>query len=124
MSQIEVHCVDCIELFGEDFLHVHQWLDQYAKDFPPVVWNDYHRSFLHNSYGVEIVKARWGYDAGMAAMIHLSRDFNDVALVNKLPEITDRALLWFNNLENMEAHVHPSTIRAWKGVSLVSLLSE
>lgn len=123
MASIETHCDDCIELLGDNFVHVHKWLDQYAKDFPVQIWNDYHRSFLHNSYGVEIIRAKWGIESEIAAL-HLARDFNDVAPVGKLSEIVNISLVWFNNLNNMETHVHPSTVKAWKGKSLVSLLFE
>lgn len=124
MPPIEKHCRDCLELLGEDFLHVHEWLDQCARHFPPVVWNDYHRSFLHNGYGIAIVEAKWGNRAKQAALIHIARDYDDVRDSNKIVEIVNKALMWFNNIENMEPHVHPSTIRAWKGKSLVSLLVE
>lgn len=124
MSDIEVHRKDCLWLFGQDYVHVHRWLDQYAKDFIVSVWNDYHRSFLHNSYGLEIIEAKWGDMAYEAGLIHLARDFDDVAPTGRLPKISLKALMWFNNLENMEAHVHPSTVKAWNGKSLVSLLYE
>ena len=56
---MKIHCHDCCELLGGEFAEVHRFLDQYAKDLPPPVFFDYHRSLLHNSYGLAVIRARW-----------------------------------------------------------------
>lgn len=107
MPGLEIHGKDCIELLGKPFDHVHRFLDVYAADFPPPVFYDYHRSLLHNSYGLAIVKARWGKEAYEAARFHLARDYDDSCSIGKLPSRVDVAVVWFNNLENMELHFMP-----------------
>jgi hypothetical protein len=110
MPDHKVHGEDCIALLGEPFYHVHIYLDSYAKDFPPPVFYDYHRSLLHNSYGLTLVRQEWGEAAYKAGLIHLSRDYDDTCPVEKLLERSARALVWFNNLEHMELHLMPRYI--------------
>lgn len=113
MSSIEVHCKDCLKLLGEEFAEVHRWLDQYASDFPPPVFYDYHRTLLHNSYGLSVIRAKWGSKAEEATKIHLARDYDDSAPVKRLPELVDKALLWFNDPENMELMFKPYYMTTW-----------
>lgn len=121
MSVIKKHCDDCLKLLGKNFQYTHEWLDQYVRIFDAGTFQDYHRSFLHNSYGLEIAKAKWGDEAEKAAKIHLARDFDDQALIEKLPGLANRAIIWFNNLTNMEVYMHPSVIKRWNSESLVSI---
>lgn len=123
MPGMKVHCTDCRKLLGEEFPEVHRWLDQYVKDFPPPVFFDYHRSLVHNSYGLTIVRAEWGQKAYEAARLHLARDFDDNATIERLPKLVDRAVMWFNDVENMELTLIPSYMTAWKE-SLMAMLEE
>ena len=43
------HMDKSLELFGEDAVEIHSWLDQYAQSHG---WS--HRMFLHNKEGIEI----------------------------------------------------------------------
>lgn len=122
MSDIKQHCRDCIELLGKEFYEIHRWLDQYVKLFPIGSYQDYHRSFLHNSYGIEIIKVKWGGEAERAAKIHLARDFDDQAPIGRLPKLTNKAIMWFNNLTNMEVSMCPDVVVGWGGRSLVDLV--
>lgn len=123
MSRIEVHRRDCQELLGEEFPEIHRWLDQYAKDFPPPVFYDYHRTLLHNSYGLAIIRAQWGEKAYEAGKLHLARDYDDSTPVERLPQLVDRALVWFNDPENMELIFKPHYMAAWEEC-LVGLATE
>lgn len=114
MSYVEVHCKDCLALLGEEFREVHRWLDSYAKDFPPPVFYDYHRTLLHNSYGLEIIRTRWGEKAYEAGKLHLARDYDDCAPIERLPQLVDKAVVWFNNPENMELMFKPYYMSSWE----------
>ena len=125
MAKIKDHAEDCRRLLGKPFLEVHKFLDQYAKIFPPVnSYLDYHRTFLHNSYGIKIIRAKWGYKASMAGLVHLYRDYFEgpikhmslKSILKKVP----RAMLFFNSLTN-EYLPEPYLIKKWKKESLCSL---
>lgn len=126
MAMIESHCKCCNKYLGKPYREVHKWLDEFAGVFPIGFFNDYHRSFRHNSYGIQIIRARWGLEAEKACKLHLVQDVYginykwsiDVAL-GKYP----KAVIFLNNLNNMEPIVHQSTMEAWikEGFSLVSL---
>lgn len=121
MANIKQHCKDCVELLGKEFYETHKWLDQYVQVFGIGIFQDYHRSFLHNSYGVEVIKTRWGERAEEAAKIHLARDFDDRALIKRLPKLVNEAIIWFNDLTNMEIHMHPDVVKGWNNESLISI---
>lgn len=123
MPGMKIHCSDCLELMGEEFPEVHRWLDQYAKDLPTPIFFDYHRSLLHNSYGLAIIRARWGEKAYEAGRIHLARDYDDCCLINRLRDRVAAAVMWFNNIENMEMMLIPSYMAAWEE-SLMAMLED
>jgi len=75
MSYIEEHCKDCVEELGEPFYEVHAFLDQYSEMFPITHFAAYHRTFLHNTYGLRLVKAMWGEKAWKAAVLHVVTDY-------------------------------------------------
>jgi hypothetical protein len=124
MPGIEVHCKDCLEMLGKDYYDVHRWLDSMARHFPPPRFLDYHRTFFHNSYGLEIVKCRWGFEAMIAAQIHLIRDYDDNVVLNRslesLNELAAKAILWFNDMEHMEIMIMPWEISFHGEKSLVA----
>jgi hypothetical protein len=71
MARIEEHMNDCKKLLGHPWEQVHKFLDQYAEVFPVVIFAEYHRGFLHNRYGIEVVRAMWGLEAEKAAISRL-----------------------------------------------------
>ena len=85
-------------------MEVHEFLDQYSNIFPPDIFVDYHRTFLHNSYGVEIVRSKWGKLAEIAAFIHLYRDYYEGPLtrfsLDTILKRTPQALIYFNRLDH------------------------
>jgi hypothetical protein len=123
MPGSDVHCKDCKELLGETFGEVHAFLDQYTKELPPPLFYDYHRSLLHNSYGLAVIRARWGERAYEAGRIHLSRDYDDTCPVDKLLDRAPVAIMWFNDLDNMECHIKPYYMASWEE-SLVSMMED
>lgn len=123
MARIEEHMNDCKKLLGNPHEQVHKFLDQYAEAFPVVIFTEYHRGFLHNRYGIEIVRAMWGLEAEKAAIAHIARDYAELPMINwkRIDMHIGRALLYFNYLKNLEPHIQPHIIAAWKGESLVSI---
>ena len=77
MAHIDQHCRDCLRLLRKSYNDVHMWIDHMAGDFPIQLFQDYHRSFRHNSYGLSVVRSKFGPKAELAAKIHLVRDCED-----------------------------------------------
>ena len=69
MASLAEHCADCRVELGEDFRHVHEWLDALFKTLGPK-----HRGARHHAGGVEQVRKMWGDRAAQAAEIHIRRD--------------------------------------------------
>ena len=65
----EEHSEVCEKKFGQPFLEVHQFLDQYAKYL-----GARHRKILHNDLGLELVGIMFGPLALKAAYQHLVDD--------------------------------------------------
>ncbi len=128
MARIEDHCKDCKALLGKPFKTVHLFLDQYAKVFDVGTFVEYHRSFLHNKRGILLAQQCCGREAGLAAKIHIVRDYYEQSLVDKDLEWIERkigkALMYFNNRDNMEPELHPSVVHAWGGKSLCCIAFE
>jgi len=55
MSDLNTHNRHCLQELGEEFRHVHEWLDEGFKYLGPE-----HREIRHNRRGVEEVRRRWG----------------------------------------------------------------
>ena len=129
MATIKEHAKDCKYFLGKPYWEVHKFLDQYAALFPVEHFVEYHRTFLHNSYGVGIIEAKWGVEAKIAALIHLYRDYYEGPIKNiagKLEEILKRveaAMLWFNKMMH-GYEPQPHVVRAWKGKSLVYIATK
>ncbi len=70
MASLKEHCEDCSRELGEDFKHVHEWLDALFKVLGPK-----HRSARHHTGGVEEVRKMWGDRAARAAEIHICKDY-------------------------------------------------
>jgi hypothetical protein len=76
MASLQTHCEDCSIYLGLPYEKVHKWLDAYASSFPPPLFGEYHRSFRHNSRGVQLCQEYFGGESGRAAIIHIVRDLN------------------------------------------------
>jgi hypothetical protein len=74
MSKIKTHIEDCINILGEGFEKVHEWLDAYAKKYNPFLFLERHRQYRHHAEGVEEIGRKWGHYAKQAAKIHIIRD--------------------------------------------------
>jgi len=123
MARTEEHMKDCKRLLGESHERVHQFLDQYAEIFLVHKFGNYHRSFLHNRYGLEVVRAKWGHKAGEAARIHITRDYAEMPIKDWkiVDQYFNRAMKYFNNLYNFDPHIHPHIIRGWNSEGFVSI---
>jgi hypothetical protein len=73
MSNLRIHCEDCLKELGEEFRFVHEWLDELFKYSGPD-----HRDYRHNHQGIEEIRRRWGDRAARAAEIHITRDEEDL----------------------------------------------
>lgn len=130
MAIIEEHERDCKALLNRAWSAVHLLLDQYAHVFPPPLFHEYHRTFLHNAYGVFIVGKELGDQAIIAAKIHIVRDWYEIPLADKpldqILALYPRALLYFNNMDYFEPHVHPGIASAWakEGKGLAAMAFE
>lgn len=129
MPRHEIHAEDCQLMLDNPCEEVHAWLDGLAGLFPPPYWGLYHRSFRHNSYGLAYCQARWGSLGEMAFRIHLVRDRDDAVKIRNYPlkgivTMSNKALLFFNNLENFEVYLWPSVLNAWKGHGLVHIAQD
>lgn len=120
MAHIDVHCKDCKRLIGNHFNDVHMWIDHMAGDFPIQLFQDYHRSFRHNSYGLSVVRSKFGPKAELAAKIHLVRDCEDWLCpkfeqysIEGILELLPKALLYLNDLQNMEPMIHNYLVQTW-----------
>jgi hypothetical protein len=74
MATIAEHKKDCKERLGEAFEEVHLWLDEFAKKYPPHIFDDQHRKYRHHKAGIEEVRKMWGDKAAKAAELHIVRD--------------------------------------------------
>ena len=103
MAHIKQHIKDCEELLGDGFKGVHEFLDMYTLEFPIQIFRDYHRTFLHNTYGLEIIYIKWGVTTKDAGIAHLCRDYcgeGDISWLFEAPNRINRILTEFNNPEN------------------------
>jgi len=125
MAMFDDHCNDCKKLLGEPHGKVHEFLDQYAGVFDIGTFVEYHRSFLHNQYGIKVVAAMYGQQAKQAAIIHIVRDYMGMPLTDRdLEWVNDKlgkALIYFNTSDNLEPRLNPVVMKNWKGEGLCSL---
>lgn len=127
MAITEEHERDCKALLGEKWRNAHVLLDQYASVFPPNLFGEYHRTFLHNKYGLCIIKEVLGERAVLAGKIHLVRDWYGIPLTDKPLDWVlanfPRAMLYFHNVDRFEPKVHPNIAKAWRtsGLSLCEI---
>ncbi len=120
MAPSDRHELDCLHLLQKPMWEVHAWLDEMNRVFPFQLFYDYHRTFRHNSWGVQQCLELWGQDGENAARIHLLRDwFSDVkikwmGLAEALRQ-SDDALIHFNMMdENEYNHPLPAQFKSWE----------
>lgn len=127
MTFIEAHCEDCRRFIKDDMVGVHRFLDQYAKMFPVMHFYDYHRTFLHNSYGLSLVKAMYGNEGENAFIVHIMRDYEsgpiDHYTFEQIIKDFPRRLMWFNTMSN-DYSPAPYVLRGWGGKSLITLATK
>jgi hypothetical protein len=127
MAKIIDHCRDCKKFLGKEAREVHEFLDQYADTFPVAHFLDYHRTFLHNSYGLRIIRAKYGKLGWAAAVIHMTRDFLEGTIdhltFNQMSKEFPRRLMWFNTLDHCYKP-HPHVVKGWEGKGLVYLATK
>ena len=131
MAKLEKHAADSKLYIGDEMCEVHKYLDKYAQVFPVSHFNDYHRTFLHNTYGLAIVSHLGGIKGRMAGTLHLVRDWWEGPFVrgkknwsyeeieNKLPKV----LVWFNKLHSHYQPL-PFILKAWGDTGLVAVSQE
>lgn len=75
--KFEKHCERTKEILGKRYEEVHRWLDEfsYSRGYR-------HRKVRHHLEGVLEVKERFGNEAMLAALIHISDD-NEGWIPNK-----------------------------------------
>ena len=71
--KFEEHCKRTMEVLGDEYPHVHLWLDALAWD-KDKGFNPFHRKFRHHQQGVAQVRDRWGEGAAKAAERHILDD--------------------------------------------------
>lgn len=111
MASRDRHELDCLHLLQKPMWEVHAWLDEMNRVFPFQLFYDYHRSFRHNSWGVQQCLEMWGPVGEQAALIHLLRDWNmDIMIkwlnLEKALEKAKDALVHFNMMDENE-YLHP-----------------
>lgn len=126
MAHIDDHCKDVQHYIGvkDGWKDVHLFLDQHAQTFPVAFFDDYHRTFLHNTYGLRICEARWGETGRLAAIIHLIRDYCGSHIqhwsLEKILEEFPRYLMWFDLLRT-EYKPDARVMSGWGKDGLVSI---
>jgi len=132
MAVIIEHIRDCREIFNSEkkgYRNVHAFLDQYIRTFPVGFFDTYHRTFLHNAYGLTIIRSMWGGESYIAGLIHLYRDYLEYPIVpltlDNVMKNSGKALMYFNSdFNQLELHLDPSVIAAWEGKSLVYIATK
>lgn len=125
MANITEHEHDCKLLLGKAHHNVHKFLDQYAGHFPVGRFFEYHRTFLHNEYGISLVQTLFGDESETAAIIHIVRDWHEMPLGEmKLDWVMGKlgkALIHFHSLDQFDPRLDPGIMAAWKGKGLCTL---
>lgn len=107
MAGRDTHKRDCLKLLGNGFPEVHEWLDDYAKIFPPGIFDTYHRYFRHHKEGLKQIGKLFGDKAIKAGRIHLIRDLNHLTeSKNKMCIFFKQEQRWFPIYKkNLEARI-------------------
>jgi hypothetical protein len=87
MPDLKAHCADCQRRFGQDFAHIHNWLDEYARIYTVNGMTSMrHWLHRHTTEGLEEVRKLWGDDGVKAATAHILLDFKQIAVDKVVPE--------------------------------------
>lgn len=86
----EKHSKKCIEVLGEPFDYVHDWLDEFADGTYS------HRRYRHHEDGIEYVRQKWGTRAAIAARIHIEQDWGHVPLRIAYDDIKLLKLIYYS----------------------------
>lgn len=73
--KFEDHCKESIELFGEAFEEVHQWLDEFAGQEP---YGMRHRKVRHHLAGIREAEKLFGKKGAQVAKQHILSDLEEV----------------------------------------------
>lgn len=99
MAKISTHCNDCLQILGNEYKEIHEWLDEYTKKWNPFIYLERHRKYRHHSSAIEYIEKKYGYYAAQAAKLHIIRDnamyvyFNiDTIQEDKIEELYQKAL--------------------------------
>jgi len=84
------HCEKCVEILGESFGFIHDWLDEFGDG------NYAHRAHRHHIEGIEEVRKRWGTRAAIAARIHIGQDWGHVPAKSDYDDIKSLKLTYFS----------------------------
>ena len=87
MARIVTHIEDCERLLGKGYENVHNWLDEYAKEYPPHIFLEYHRRYRHNLKALDEQFKICGHYEIMAAKIHIIRDYEQYVLVKPMDHV-------------------------------------
>lgn len=106
MATIKTHIEDSSRILGGDYIHVHEWMDFYAKRWNPHIYLEYHRQFRHNAKGIEFIKNKWGFYSEQAAKLHIVRDNEmylplpviDIMREDQIQELYEKALVFCHPL--------------------------
>lgn len=82
MAKLETHIKDCEQVLGGSYKEVHEWLDEFAKQYPPHLYFEKHRMFRHTKAGVKEAQNLFGYYGGLAAKLHIIRDYQMYVIFN------------------------------------------
>lgn len=129
VANLASHYQDCRGILGFIAKQVHEFLDQYAEIFPPQIFGEYHRTFLHNRRGIELCKTRWNADCAKVAKVHIVRDWcEDPNMWQKdmdwVEKNLGKALMYLNNMDNFDPRLDPGIVGAWGGRSLCAIAFE
>ena len=102
MARIQTHIEDCERLLGKGYDHVHNWLDEYAKDYPPHILLEYHRKFRHNIKALDEQFKIWGHYEIMAAKIHIIRDVELYVLQKPMDEVEIEEIVHYRIIQFLD----------------------
>ena len=93
---IDDHIKETIKFFGEPFVEVHLFLDQFYKNVGAK-----HRQYFHHKQGLELIRKKFGNKAVKVAERHIISDLENCGRwklgIDKFPEKQEdykRKLMW------------------------------